>query len=132
MIFLDTSAIYALADAKDPHHAQATAHLAHALERDEDILTHNYILIESMALIQKRIGLEAAMHLAADVKAFKVEWVDEATHDEAVGHLETMGRRGISLVDAVSFVIMRKRGIRTALAFDEDFTTEGFRLYGAG
>ena len=32
-----------------------------------------------------------------------------------------------SFVDATSFVVMRSRRLRDALAFDGDFTTAGFR-----
>lgn len=128
MMFLDTSAIYALADASDPNHPRAKERLRLALEAGEEILTHNYVLVESMALIQRRLGLEAAIHFARDAKAFDVEWIDEATHDEAVRRLAKSGKRGISLVDQVSFLIMRRRGVRTALAFDPDFEAEGFRL----
>lgn len=131
MIFLDTSAIYALADVADSNHGRAREHLRRTLAAGEAILTHNYVLVESMTLIQKRLGLGAATHFARDAKAFKVVWVDEATHDEAVACLEKTGKRGVSLVDEVSFLVMRKRGIRTALAFDPDFVTAGFRLYAA-
>ena len=50
MIFLDTSAIYAVADTTDPHHGQAAAYLDAALRRGESVLTHNYVVIESAAL----------------------------------------------------------------------------------
>jgi predicted nucleic acid-binding protein len=33
------------------------------------------------------------------------------------------------LVDHVSFIVMRSRGVDTALAFDPDFEAEGFRLF---
>lgn len=131
MIFLDTSAIYAMADAEDPHHRLATERFRGALEAGEEILTHNYVLVESMALIQRRLGLEAAIRLARDVQAFQVDWVDEATHEEAVRRLAREGKRRVSLVDEVSFLIMRRRGIRLALAFDPHFTAEGFRPYDA-
>jgi uncharacterized protein len=131
MIFLDTSAIYALADVADLNHGQVREHFRRALDAGEAILTHNYILVESMALIQKRLGLRAATHFARDVKAFEVVWVDEATHDAAAAHLETTGKRGVSLVDEVSFLVMKKHGIGTALALDPDFLVAGFRLYGS-
>lgn len=130
MIFLDTSAIYALADIADSNHRQARAHLGGVLEAGETLLTHSYILVESMALLQKRLGFAAAVRFARDAAAFEVVWVDESTHGEAVARLEKTGRCGVSLVDAVSFLVMRKRGIRTALAFDPDFVAAGFRLYG--
>ena len=130
MIFLDTSAIYALADVADPNHGRVREHFRRALDAGEAILTHNYILVESMALIQKRVGLGAATHFARDAKAFEVVWVDEAMHDEAAACLAKTGKRGVSLVDQVSFLVMQKHGIRTALALDPDFLVAGFRLYG--
>jgi predicted nucleic acid-binding protein len=73
--------------------------------------------------------MAAAVRFARDVEAFEVVWVDESTHGEAVARIETTGTRGVSLVDAVSFLIMRKRAIQSALAFDPDFVAAGFRLY---
>ncbi|HWU37400.1 MAG TPA: PIN domain-containing protein [Candidatus Acidoferrum sp.] len=132
MIFLDTTAIYALADMTDPHHALAKERLQIVLESGEEIFTHNYVLVEAMALIQGRLGLEAAVRLARDSRAFNIEWVDEATHEEAVRRLARVGKRTVSLVDQVSFLVMRRRGTEIALAFDADFQAEGFRLFGSG
>ena len=61
MIFVDSSAIYALADASDDSHELAKSILAAALESGEELLTHNYVLLESTALIQRRLGLNIAM-----------------------------------------------------------------------
>ena len=62
-------------------------------------------------------------------QAFRIEWVDEATHEEAVRHLAREGKRRVSFVDMVSFLVMRRRGLRTALAFGPDFESEGFQLF---
>lgn len=129
MIFLDTSAIYAMADRADPRHPPAKERFEALLNAGESVLTHNYVLVESMALIQSRLGLEAALKLAHDCRAFDIEWVDEATHDEAIRRLTRARKRHVSLVDHVSFVVMRRRGVRTALAFDPDFEQEGFQLF---
>lgn len=82
-----------------------------------------------MALLQNRLGTQAAIHLARDAQAFRIEWVDEATHEEAVRHLAREGKRRVSFVDVVSFLVMRRRGLRTALAFGPDFESEGFQLF---
>lgn len=129
MIFLDTSAIYAMADREDPQHEVAKERFQALLDLGEGILTHNYVLVEAMALIQSRLGLEAAIKLARDSRAFDIEWVDEATHEEAVRHLARVGKRQLSLVDQVSFLVMRRRAVRMALAFDPDFEDEGFQLF---
>ena len=129
MIFLDTSAIYAMADLADPRHDPAKEQFQALLDAGESILTHNYVLVESMALVQSRLGVPAALKLAQDCRTFEIEWVDEATHEEAVRRLARARKRHVSLVDHVSFVVMRRRGIRTVLAFDPDFEEEGFQLF---
>jgi predicted nucleic acid-binding protein len=129
VILLDTSAIYALADRSDPHHEQAKRLFHHALESGETLLVHNYILLESAALLSKRLGLTVAVQFLQDAEAFQVRWVDHILHRAAVR--QWMGRRGgkISLVDQVSFLIMREHAIPSALAFDEDFPNAGFPIY---
>ena len=130
MIFIDTSAIYALADRADPNHARATECFAALLESGAPLLTHNYVLVEAMALLQRRLGLEAALRLAGDVGAFEVEWITQRMHEAAVAALDEGGLRGVSLVDHVSFLIMENRGVREAFAFDDDFAARGFELVG--
>lgn len=129
MIFLDTSVIYAMADRADPRHEMAKEYFRAVLEAGEPVVTHNYVLVESMALIQHRLGLAPALQVAESSRALEMEWIDKDLHDEAVRRLAANKRRRVSLVDQVSFIVMRLRGIGTALTFDEDFAAEGFRLY---
>ena len=126
MIFLDTSVIYALADRRDEFHQLARRRFDLALRSSFRLVTHNYVLVESMALLHRRLGREAALHLARDVAAFDIEWVGESLHQEATAALSA----GASLVDQVSFLVMRRRGIAEALAFDADFVAAGFQLFG--
>jgi predicted nucleic acid-binding protein len=130
VIFIDTSAIYALADRADANHPRATRSFTAALAAGERLVTHSYVLVESMALIQHRLGLEPALTFAGDAEAFEVDWVTRATHERAVEWLRTAGRRQLSLVDAVSFVVMRTRQIEVAFAFDPHYVRAGFRLLG--
>ena len=127
MIFLDTSAIYALADRADQNHRRATHLLQATLLSGERLFTHNYVLVESMALLQHRLGLESALKLADDAQAFELAWITREIHDQAVASLRATNRRQVSLVDAVSFIIMRERGIEVAFAFDPHFVDQGFR-----
>ncbi len=129
MIFLDTSAIYAMADREDPRHEEAKERFQAVLDSAEQILTHNYVLVESIALIQRRLGVEAAVKLARDSRAFEIEWINEATHEDAIRRLSSLGKRQLSFVDQVSFLVMRRRGVRTVLAFDPDFEAEGFQPF---
>ena len=131
VIFLDTSAIYALADAGDPNHERARELFGRALEAEEDLLVHNYILVESVALLQSRLGLEQALRFLRESEEFRIHWVTPQDHRQGVDLLERRGRRGLSLVDCVSFVVMRRYGVEEALAFDTDFEQAGFKLYRA-
>lgn len=129
MIFLDTSAIYAWADAADPNHAIAVRYLQAILDEREELLTHNYVLVESVALLQARLGLAAAIKLTQDASAFVVEWVDDELHTAGVRELERSKKRQVSLVDHISFLVMKRRTTATAFAFDPDFIAAGFRLF---
>ena len=129
MIFLDTSAIYALADPNDSNHANAYKKFDLALKSGETFLVHNYILVESTALLQARLGFESALLFLKDAQSFEIEWVDQDLHEEAEKELERIEKRGISLVDCTSFIVMRKRGVGKVLAFDPDFQDQGFLIY---
>ncbi len=99
----------------------------------EPIMTHNYVVAECVALIQRRLRLQAALAYINATRLLHVHWVSRSEHDQAVELLEQRARRRLSLVDCVSFVVMRELKIDTALAYDSDFEREGFRvLEGAG
>lgn len=129
MIFVDTSALYALADRKDPNYAVAHRRFERLLDEGEQLLTHNYVLVESISLVQRRLGAVPAVKLAQSSSLFLVEWVSEELHREAVRRLAQTARRHLGLIDLTSFLVMRKHGVKTAFAFDEDFVHEGFRVY---
>lgn len=130
MIFLDTSAIYALADGGDPNHGRAKHHFEAILSASTPFLTHNYIIVESLALLQKRLGLAAAHAFAEESRHFEIVWIDEETHTEASTRW-AKGRRTLSLVDHVSFLVMERLRIDTAFAFDSDFVAAGFNVLAA-
>lgn len=129
MIFLDTSAIYAWADAADPNHQGAVRRLQAVLDAGEELLTHNYVLVESVALLQARLGVAAGLKLAKDSTAFVIEWVDDDLHASGIRELERSKKRHVSLVDCISFLVMRRRGVTVAFAFDPDFNSAGFELF---
>jgi predicted nucleic acid-binding protein len=91
-------------------------------------VTTSYVLVETFALVQSRLGMEAVRALADDVvPVLRVQWVGETEHRLGVTALVAAGRRQLSLVDCVSFVTMRDLRLDTAFAFDRDFADQGFR-----
>jgi predicted nucleic acid-binding protein len=128
VIFIDTSAIYALASRSDPNHSKAKAKFSAIIESNVPLLTHNYVLVETLALLQRRLGLESAIRFESENRWFEIVWVTADVHAEATRRWN-LGTRGVSFVDHVSFLVMQLRRVTTAFAFDDDFRDAGFRLY---
>lgn len=126
-LFVDTSALYAVLDAADAKHIAARKVWQEILSTDEVLVTTNYILVESAALVQHRLGTAAVQLLHSDVfPVLEVQWIDEHVHASAASALLAAGRRRLSLVDCVSFEVMRRRLMTTVFAFDPDFRQMGF------
>ncbi len=128
-VFVDTSALYALLVRTEVVHPSATELFQELVTREVRLVTTNYVLLESIALLQRRIGMSAVSDLhRAVVPLLDVRWVTEPLHDRAMHRLMHMDRRRVSLVDCTSFVVMAGEGIADAFAFDDDFVEAGFRL----
>ena len=128
-VYVDTAALYAVLDADDNNHAKARDAWADLLNRHEELLCSNYVLIESFALVQHRLGIAAARALQEDiVPVLTVHWVDESLHQTGVAALLTAGGEKLSLVDCVSFELMRRLGLHSAFTFDHHFDEQGFTL----
>jgi uncharacterized protein len=126
-VFVDTSALLAVLDADDANHATARETWQALLGGDSALLCTNYVLLETIALVQHRLGLEALSTFQSDVApVLAVRWVDAQLHTAAVTALLTARRRKLSLVDCVSFETARRSGIDTAFAFDRHFAEQGF------
>lgn len=126
-IFIDTSALYAVMTVRDQHHDAARECGTELLLGDERLITSNYVLVETMALLARRVGFEAVRAFQLELApAFDTAWVDEALHQRAVTALLTAGMRDLSLVDCVSFELMRTFEVGTAFTFDAHFAEQGF------
>jgi len=126
-IFIDTSALYALLDRDDSNHQKAKRVWSEVLNTDNALIASNYVLVESFALIQHRLGLEAVRGFQEDIiPLINIEWIDSDTHKSGISALLAASKRKLSLVDCVSFEIMRTLGIKKVLAFDPHFSEQGF------
>ena len=86
--------------------------------------------METLALVQRRLGAEAAGAITDQLlPVLEVDWVDRDLHrlaaTAATAAIAT-GTRRASLVDWISFGLMRSRGIVRAFALDRDFVAQGF------
>ena len=122
-VFVDTSAFLAVLGADDLNHSAAKILWESLLEGGTDLVTHSYVLVETSALVLRRLGLEALRVFETDiVPVLHVVWVTPDVHEAAVGAHLLAARRALSLVDCVSFEVMRRAGLRSAFAFDSHFS----------
>ena len=129
MIFVDTSAFLAMLSAGDLNHQRASLCWRNLLEERQALFTDNYVIVESLALIQKRLGLEKVRQFQENIMSLlEIEWVIEPQHNTAIDTVLTTNRRNLSLVDCVSFETMRRLGIETIFTFDEHFREQGFSI----
>lgn len=127
IIFVDTSAFYALLDRDDISHRKAKRIWNDLITPETTLITNNYVLLESFAVIQNRLGMESVRVFQEDIQPIiEIKWIDESIHRLGVSALLTAAKREISLVDCVSFETMRTLGIKTVFAFDPHFKEQGF------
>ena len=127
-IFIDTSAFYALLDRDDDNHEAAKNAWAKILTAENTLVTSNYVLVETFALMQNRLGVAAVRAFQEDLlPILNVEFVNLETHRSGTSALLAASKRSLSLVDCISFELMRTLGIKSAFAFDAHFKEAGFQ-----
>lgn len=125
--FVDTSAFLAILDADDENHPEARKKWEELIDKDDTLLSSSYVLIETFALVQHRLGMKAVRSFEEDVvPILTIEWVHKSVHGAGVASMLAANRRELSLVDCVSFDMMRRLGTRTAFVFDKHFKEQGF------
>jgi predicted nucleic acid-binding protein len=66
-VFVDTSAFFAVIDRDEANHDDAARVWAELLAAQATLLTTSYVLVETAALLQHRIGLAALRSFYEDV-----------------------------------------------------------------
>ena len=126
-LFVDTSALYALLDADDESHAGAARAWRKIMASGENVVSTNYVLVETFALVRSRLGLEAMRQFQESVApVIQVEFVTPEVHRLGIAALLAASKRGLSLVDCVSFEVMRELGVKSVFTFDAHFKQYGF------
>jgi uncharacterized protein len=121
-VFVDTSGFYACLDGSDTFHPQALAAFERSEQEGWELVTTNYVVHETWALVQRRLGWEAVETFLNDLlPRCKIEWVDESAHNAAAVRCRQTRERRFSLTDSVSLEFISKRGITQAIVQDEHF-----------
>ena len=132
-VFVDTGAWIALALTRDPLHQRAREAWDSLLAHGARLSTSVPVVLETFTFLDRHATRDVALawkdSLGA-LKGLRVETCSLAAMQEAWQYFARRDLHKLSAVDATSFVLMTRRGIRYALAFDHHFATAGFRLVG--
>ena len=128
--FIDTSAFLAVLDGSDRNHKAAQPFWEQIINGEEVLICHNYVLVETSALLLRRIGMKAVRVFEQDIRpVLHIIWVTKEVHSAAVSAHLMADRRSLSLVDCVSFEVMHRTEVRKAFAFDRHFKDYGYEIF---
>jgi predicted nucleic acid-binding protein len=132
-VFIDTSALYAIADKKDENHQESKTLYEKLLSKRVTFLITDYIIAECTTLIRRRLGYLKSvdfLDLIEESEAlglFEIVFVERAIFKKAKQILRDMKSEKLSLVDAISFAAMRHKKVFEYFAFDRHFDEAGFK-----
>ena len=128
-IFADTSGLCALLVQNDFMHIRARENFSYFAEKNAQLVTSSFVLVETTTLLQRRIGLAPIYDFNSKIfPLLKVIWVDDKWYTKAMQRLFAQNNRNVSLVDCLSFEIMESLEIECAFAFDRHFEENGFTI----
>ena len=125
-MLIDTSGFYCFFDEHERRHEDAYKFM----QSSETRLTTSYVLAEFIPLCySRRLNQKKTLEFTADLLTnplIEIVWINEKLHKEAFALMQNRQDKTYSLCDAVSFIIMRQRGITESLTTDKHFEQEGF------
>lgn len=131
MIFVDTSAWVALFVRGDRFHEEASAFWGKLRAKSAAPVSTFDVFGETLTVIRGRASLEAATEFGEAFLSSEVlvrAEVDGALRREAWSLFKQYRDKPLSFTDCTSFALMRRRGLRHAFSFDDDFRRLGFEV----
>ncbi len=129
--FLDTSYAIALSVESDEHHQRAEELAEELLASQTPIVTTRAVLLEIGNALSKQRYRKAAGDLL-DALEFdpqvEIVSITEELYWQALALFCSRLDKEWGLIDCVSFIVMRQRGLTEALTTDEHFAQAGFRV----
>ena len=131
MTFLDAAGLVALHLTRDAGHAEAMT-AWHRILRAGGVVTSNMVLAETATIIGRRAGYVDASRIVESYYAnrdVRILRPTESDERQAVQLMRKYADQRISMVDCISFQLMRTHGIKQVFTFDRrHFTIAGFTV----
>lgn len=125
-IFIDSSALFAWADATSPHGNVIRDYL---LKEHCPVVTTHLVFSETISLITKRLGKHYGIQTGEMVRnsaIIRIIHIDEKLAQGAWQLYKKYKDKNFDLIDATSFMVCRDRKISTVLTLDSHFNQMGF------
>ena len=124
-VVVDTSAFYAFVSASDRYHTAAVETFDRIADRDQEIWTTSYALVETVALVDRRLGFDVLSQFLDFIESYvQVFWVESVFHARALHEFMLPGRRSLSLVDW-SLALLSQTRSAPVFTFDGGFADQG-------
>jgi len=124
VVFVDSSAWYALANERDRNHEAA----CHFMQGRYRLVTTNFVIDETITLVLTRKDYRAALDIGNELwseKQARIVWLSRQDQRAAWELFKRYSDKQFSFTDCTSFVVMERLGLACAFAFDEDFAQTG-------
>jgi predicted nucleic acid-binding protein len=128
-VFLDTSGLYALVNARDAHHRTARRTVERLVRGGRRLVVTDYVVSETVTLARVRGSTQVALRvldLIEQSAGIRVEWMDARRFDATKVFIRKHADHAYSFVDCSSFVVMRELKLGQALTTDGHFREAGF------
>jgi predicted nucleic acid-binding protein len=134
-LFVDTSGWYPALVRTNSAHGAVAAALREAVREGRRLVTTNLVVAETHALLLSRVGRRPALDFLKGVgqPPTVIVGADPALEAKALADwIERYEDQDFTFTVAVSFAVMKERGIDRALALDRHFVVAGFALTPGG
>jgi predicted nucleic acid-binding protein len=126
-IFMDTVGLIAIWDETDQWHVAASVAFQSAIRAKREFCTTAFVMLECGNAASRRPYREmAAQTMRQFAEDGALHFPTEADWNEAWSAYESGRARDASIVDCVSFAVMRRLGLTEAFTNDQHFAAAGF------
>ena len=133
MIFVDTSAWYAIEVEDDVNHETACKFLSNIASGKYGVsITTDYVLDEALTLLRSRRDLASATTFIDKIrksKSVRIFWIDEGLFEKALIIFQKSDHKSWSFTECTSFALMRELSVSDAFTFDKHFREPGLLAF---
>ena len=127
-VVIDTSAFYALAADNDLFTRSAVETYGRMIDRNSELWTTSYALLETIALIHRRMGFATLSRFLETIEPnVRIHWIDSEIHSSAMREFTSSMGGGMSLVDWTVVLTAQLKSAQV-FTFDSGIANSGVAL----